>query len=74
MAYKLKCNDCGKVFTASSRNAYCPTYHQRDYRGVEFLGEVLDTAIDVAAAVTVAHVTGDIIGGAADVVGSLFDW
>ena len=73
MAYKLKCNDCSHVFVASSRNAQCPRHNSR-YGGTDFICDVLDTALDVATAVAVAHVTGDILGGAADVVGSLFDW
>lgn len=73
MAYKLRCDYCKCAFTASTRSAQCPKNHGR-YQSTTFIEDVLDTAIDVATAVAVAHVTGDIFSGAADVVGSLFDW
>jgi hypothetical protein len=73
MAYKLRCNTCGNTFVTRSRNGNCPRNHS-SYSTTEFIGDVLDAALDVATAVAVAHVTGDIFSGAADVVGSLFDW
>lgn len=74
MAYKLKCNDCGKVFLSDKRNGYCPINHQRDYRGTDLIEEVLD----VAVAVAVGYASGSLIEStfdvAGDLLGSVFDW
>ena len=74
MAYKLRCKACRQTFVSATRNKPCPNCRaDRDY-GTDFICDVLDTALDVATAVAVAHVTGDILGGAVDVVSGLFDW
>lgn len=74
MAYKLKCNDCGLVFVAASKHAYCPKPHQRDYRGTTFVQEVLETAVDVALTYAAVDTTLDLLEGAGSIVGSIFDW
>lgn len=74
MAYKMKCNDCGKVFVAKSKHAYCPTPHQRDYRGTSFIGEVLDTAVDVALTYAAVDTALDLADAAGDLLGSIFNW
>lgn len=73
MSYQFRCNTCNRVFTSNSRSAVCDRHGYYD-RSASFIGEVVETAADVAVAVAVAHVTGDILGGVGDALGSIFDW
>lgn len=70
---RVWCKDCQNH--VDPRNNGCPsrTCHGST-EAANLIVDVIDTALDVATAVAVAHVTGDIFSGAADVVSSLFDW
>lgn len=73
MAYKLKCKDCGHTYIAAKSYYNCERSTCRSSR-TSLLGEVLDTAVDVALAytgVTAAVEVADAVGG---LVGSIFNW
>lgn len=73
MAYKLRCDYCKHTFNAYSRSAQCPKAHGR-YQSTSFIGEVLDTAVDVALAytgVTAAVEVAEAVGG---LTATFFNW
>lgn len=72
MAYKFRCNTCDRVFTSNSRSATCDRHGYYD-RSASFMGEVLETAADVATAYFMVDVASDVIGGVGDLIGGLFD-
>lgn len=72
MTYQFRCNTCNRVFTSSSQSAVCDR-HGNYSRSATFIGEVLDVAVDVATAYVMADVATDLISGAADLLGGLFD-
>lgn len=73
MAYNLRCNKCDQIFTSSHRDGSCPRHDYRGH-GTSLIGEVLETAVDVAlvyTGVTAAVEVADAVGG---LVGSIFNW
>lgn len=72
MAYKLKCNQCGNTFHSVYRTAQCPKNHS-GYTTTEFLGDVLETAADVATAYFMVDVASDVLDGVGSLIGGLFD-
>ena len=65
MTYRLKCRDCGYVYTSSYRNASCP---RNSCQGRS--GDLLEEVLTIAAGVAIGSVAGDVIGG---LFGGLFD-
>jgi hypothetical protein len=72
MAYKFRCNTCNTVFTSEKRSAVCTRHTSRDH-SASFIGEVLETAVDVATAYFMVDVAADVIGGVGSMIGGLFD-
>lgn len=72
MAYKLKCRACGHTYTAARSYYACPRSYCEANRPT-VLGEVLDTAVDVALTYAAIDVAGDVISGVGDLIGSIFD-
>lgn len=72
MAYKLRCNSCDHTFVAQYKSACCPR-RCHGSSSITFIGEVLETAVDVATTYMMVDVAGDVLSGIGDVLGSLFD-
>lgn len=72
MAYKFRCNTCNRVFTSNSRSAVCDRHEYRP-RSASFVGEVLETAVDVATTYFMVDTAVDVIDGVGSLIGGLFD-
>jgi hypothetical protein len=70
--YRMRCNHCGHTYVTSYKSASCPRH---DYRGHSstFVEDVLETAVDVAAAYFAVDLAMDVASGVGDLLGSLFD-
>jgi hypothetical protein len=72
MAYQFRCNTCDRLFTSNNRSAVCDRHSYRDH-SASFIGEVLETAADVATAYFMVDVAADVIDGVGSLIGSIFD-
>jgi hypothetical protein len=73
MAYNLRCRCCGHIYIAARDYYACPKAGCEANRP-SLIGEVLETAVDVAlvyTGVTAAVEVADVVGG---LVGSIFNW
>ena len=73
MAYKLRCNSCGRTFVSDYRSGKCTSYSCSS-RDTDFIETVLDVAVGVAVGYATGSLIEDAAGAAVDVVSSIFDW
>ncbi|QNN99984.1 hypothetical protein phiPsa267_160 [Pseudomonas phage phiPsa267] len=73
MAYRFRCNTCDRVFTSNSRSAVCDRHTYRSH-SASFMGEVVETTVDVALAYTGVTAAIEVAGAAGDLLGSIFNW
>lgn len=64
------CRECKSEISYQARYcAYCGTPHKTEHKqegSYGFVGEVIDTALDVAAATVLIDAAGDLLGGLFD--------
>jgi hypothetical protein len=72
MTYRFRCNTCNNIFTSDKQSAVCTRHGHRDHSST-FLGEVIDTAVDVAFAYAGVSAVIEVADAVGDFVGSLFD-
>ncbi|UAV89753.1 hypothetical protein [Pseudomonas phage COT4] len=73
MAYKLRCNSCGRTFVSDYRSGKCTSYSCSS-RDTDFIETVLDVAVGVAVGYATGSLIDSGVSAAVDVVGSIFDW
>lgn len=72
MAYKLRCRKCNHTYIAAREYYACPRSYCEANRPT-LIGEVLETAADVATAYFMVDVAVDVLDGVGSLIGGLFD-
>lgn len=71
MQYQHRCGTCNMLFVSPNRfNPRCPHHPQS---ASSFVMDVAEVAIDTYIAVSMFDAVGDVVGGVASGIGSLFD-